>query len=876
MKKPVLTLLPLIALIGSVRGQNPTTPIVFVTQVPPTATVETVTSVGNNHLPTVKAAPRGGDLMIRYPNGTAGGIVRALTRDAGFGSTSPTGDQGLGSIAVRDPHIHWSGQRILFSMVVTTANPSADRWQMYEARGFEQGGTLSITKVPNQPAEFNNVQACYAPDDRIIYVSDRTLDGTTATYPAIDEKGQGRINTGLWSLNPQSGDLLHVEHSPSGSFDPFVDSYGRVLFTRWDHLQRDQKSATNPATVFDYSSELSSATFNPGTFTESFPEAIANSGVEKGHQFDLFMPWTVNPDGTELLTLNHVGRHEFSPTALRSRADVNLSDMNISSPAQPGAGTALRAGSLMQLTEHPTSKGRLFGTDAVMTALSAGRIVTIPASSPTTNPSDMRIFLTSGNGILRDPAVLTGDRLLVSVATGPNTGGTSYGGGTPSGGVVGGPLDPNSTLPVTNPFTIKVSDSMVTNSGLVNFSTALTAPQQTVHVVNYDNGQTMDFNGPLWQLQPVEVRQTSRPTVAVTKMEVPEQDIFISTGVSPLALKAWMRSRNLALMTVRNVTQRDGGDHQQPTNLAVQNGVSSVKPLAPGQTVPPPDYGPTYTVKSLQVVQGEYLRGYSNGGTALPGRRIKATAPHYSEAAVPPAPAGTPEGSTAVSPDGSAAALVPAARATSWQLLDHANSPVVRERYWLSFQAGEIRACTSCHGVNRKDQADKSAATNAPEALRTLLQTVKQSAPEISAANGFQVWSENTLGMPLTATEDDDGDGISNMLEWSMGYSPVNAADKPPVMLEVKLLNMVDDKFAKISFPRSTSEKRSVMVLETSTDMIDWRSVINISSAVSMVNPAYSVGKEPAGTDREMVVLSSGLPLSRTQDRYYRLRVTMN
>ena len=85
-------------------------PILFVTQVPPPGITGTVTSIGGNHLPTVDAAPRGGDLMIRYPNAN----VRNLTREAGFGIAAI--DQGTGSIAVRDPHVHWSGQKAVFSM----------------------------------------------------------------------------------------------------------------------------------------------------------------------------------------------------------------------------------------------------------------------------------------------------------------------------------------------------------------------------------------------------------------------------------------------------------------------------------------------------------------------------------------------------------------------------------------------------------------------------------------------------------------------------------------------------------------------------------------------------------------------------------------
>jgi hypothetical protein len=86
----------------------------------------------------------------------------------------------------------------------------------------------------------------------------------------------------------------------------------------------------------------------------------------------------------------------------------------------------------------------------------------------------------------------------------------------------------------------------------------------------------------------------------------------------------------------------------------------------------------------------------------------------------PDAP-GAPRGGVAVSPDGSVAAFVPARRALTWQLTDGTGAGVVRERNWVSFQPGEIRACPSCHGVNTRSQTMASTPVNPPEALRTLL-----------------------------------------------------------------------------------------------------------------------------------------------------------
>ena len=45
----------------------------------------------------------------------------------------------------------------------------------------------------------------------------------------------------------------------------------------------------------------------------------------------------------------------------------------------------------------------------------------------------------------------------------------------------------------------------------------------------------------------------------------------------------------------------------------------------------------------------------------------------------------------------------------------------MRERYWLTFQPGEMRICTSCHGLSSDDQAGRPEPMNAPEALRQVV-----------------------------------------------------------------------------------------------------------------------------------------------------------
>ena len=99
---------------------------------------------------------------------------------------------------------------------------------------------------------------------------------------------------------------------------------------------------------------------------------------------------------------------------------------------------------------------------------------------------------------------------------------------------------------------------------------------------------------------------------------------------------------------------------------------------------------------------------------------------------------GAPQGSTEIYPDGSVAAFVPAQRAMSWQSLDPDGVPVVRERYWISFQPGEIRACGGCHGVNDIDQAGNAPSVIEADAFKALLQHWQANFPDHIFANGFE------------------------------------------------------------------------------------------------------------------------------------------
>jgi hypothetical protein len=226
--------------------------------------------------------------------------------------------------------------------------------------------------------------------------------------------------------------------------------------------------------------------------------------------------------------------------------------------------------------------------------------------------------------------------------------------------------------------------------------------------------ELVSYSGPLWELNPVEVRARPRPQRPSPQLQAPELAAFASAGVDPAAFQAYLTKNNLALAVSRNVTVRDNADRQQPFNLQVPGGVQTIG--APGKI---------YDVTAIQFFQADMLRGkgmYTNSSTPQPGRRVLAQPLHDPNALFfNGVQSGPVAGSVTIASDGSVAAFVPARRAMTWQIVGPAGVGVVRERIWVTFQPGEVRVCASCHGLNNISQASGTEPINTPEALRKLL-----------------------------------------------------------------------------------------------------------------------------------------------------------
>jgi Hydrazine synthase alpha subunit middle domain len=707
MRSKLLGLCCVIALVLTTGGVAPaeTNPILFVTQVP-VGGFAVLTSTFGNHLASPDVAPRGGDLVIRYPDGS----LRFLTQEAGYGAS---GQQGANAIAVREPCVHWSGTKALFSMIVGAPTQQYQvatyHWQIYEMSGLGQGETASIRKIANQPSGYNNVSPIYATDGRIVFTSDRTPTGEAHLYPQRDEYESAFVVAGIYALDEGSGDLVLLEHAPSGSFSLSLDSFGRVIFTKWDHLQRDQQGDA-PSTAANYkaftwaSEAANAATTTSLTGAEIFPEPRTENDPAYApalatHHFNHFFPWELNQDGTAEETLNHVGRHELGG----SYTDGSIvADGNLTYYVNPNLhANQLRIGGdggLFQLREDPTHPGDFLATNAPEFGTgTAGSLMRL-TGAPSVNAESMVLTAltptlgTSGvpqqTGYFRNPLPLA-DGTLVAVHTAA-TGGLQNDGSTAA---------PNWSYQ----FRLKrltLQNGFYAPNGTVTAGIVKSLSWYTPDVL-------ASYNGTLWELDPVEVVTRPVPTARVATLPAIEAGVFGDEGVDVESFRTYLRQHDLALIVSRDVTQRDRADRQQPFNLRVPGGIASI---ATG--------GALYDVAYLQIFQADAVRGYGDVPSQSRGRRVLARLMHGDGVSQAP---GGPASAVALGLDGSMAALVPAHRALTWQLTDANSSGVVRERNWLSFQPGEIRVCASCHGINTASQIGDAEPNNAPEALRDLL-----------------------------------------------------------------------------------------------------------------------------------------------------------
>lgn len=147
----------------------------------------TIGATFGNHQAGLADVARGGDLWIRYGDGT----LRNLTAAAGYGFSGAGGFQDENAIAVRDPAVHWNGEKAIFSMVIGAAEARyqsrATVGSFDQITGLGRNDTPVITKVPNQPTTTTTSARSYGTDGRIIFTTDHPRQDLAHLYPQRDE-----------------------------------------------------------------------------------------------------------------------------------------------------------------------------------------------------------------------------------------------------------------------------------------------------------------------------------------------------------------------------------------------------------------------------------------------------------------------------------------------------------------------------------------------------------------------------------------------------------------------------------------------------------------------------------------------------------------
>ena len=454
-------------------------------------------------------------------------------------------------------------------------------------------------------------------------------------------------------------------------------------------------------------------------FPERFGKA-ARDGVHD-HTFNFFLPWMSSQDGTGLETHNHVGRHELGLFSFAKFVNAQGSPTSGLSDQVGARGanadlvnTGAKLDAFHYLREDPTHPGTYYAVRSQEFGTHGGGCIMSFPGEPARRPQDMKVTLVTpentcgagGPALYRSPVPTADGKLLASVST------VTY-------------LSTSGTAQDAAPYNYRLS--------FLKQQGAQFTPDPAGKVTPAE-GITKTLNGKkvtMWEWDAVELRERTRPEFTTMEpMEAPEASIFAdpTLGVSVNEFRKFLTDNGLALIVSRNVTLRDGFDRQQPFNLSVPGGAQSTA-QGSGATV--------FSVDNMQLFQALQLRGVKNDVTrgrrvlAQPMKPVKVGNKNVNPSATPNAP----PGSVKIAADGSVAALVPADRATTWQLVNSAapgdpkkgTDGVVNERFWLSFRPGEVRVCANCHGVSDKDQTGglHDTITNPPQALRDLINHYK-------------------------------------------------------------------------------------------------------------------------------------------------------
>jgi len=128
-------------------------------------------------------------------------------------------DAGGGSI--RDPHVHYDGRTILFSY----RRAGTDFYNLHEIQ-IDGSGLRRITQGP-----YDDYEAIYLPDDDIVFISTRSKRWVGCWMTQVGT---------LFRCDRHGGDIHPLSFNIEHDNTPAVLPDGRILYTRWEYVDRSQ------------------------------------------------------------------------------------------------------------------------------------------------------------------------------------------------------------------------------------------------------------------------------------------------------------------------------------------------------------------------------------------------------------------------------------------------------------------------------------------------------------------------------------------------------------------------------------------------------------------------------------------------------------
>ena len=123
--------------------------------------------------------------------------------------------------SIRDPQVHYDGKKAIFSYL----KAGTDHYHLYEIQ-LDGSGLRQLTDGP-----YDDYEPAYLPDGGIVFVSTRCRSWVACWMTQVGV---------LYRCDADGGDIRRLSFNTAHDNTPWVLPDGRILYTRWEYVDRSQ------------------------------------------------------------------------------------------------------------------------------------------------------------------------------------------------------------------------------------------------------------------------------------------------------------------------------------------------------------------------------------------------------------------------------------------------------------------------------------------------------------------------------------------------------------------------------------------------------------------------------------------------------------